>query len=52
MASSQIKIYNRNFYLREANHNLLRENHQAEILKLANRPKINAASYDILISKL
>ena len=52
ISSPQVGIYNRNFYLRGAEHNLKQAEYENEVKQLANKPKISVSSYNILCEQL
>lgn len=50
--SPQVRIYNRYFYKKEHEHQLLQDISQREIRMAANLPKITPSSYAILSKKM
>jgi hypothetical protein len=50
--SPQVRIYNRNFYIRRSEQEKLLEERDREIQELASRPKVNLQSYNILVQRL
>jgi restriction endonuclease Mrr len=47
-----VRIYSRNFYVRQSQHDKLVEERQREIEELASKPKVNLESYNILVQRL